>query len=136
MTAPSILWARIIFGALIVFVTYQTLIANAEPGGGLAIARWISEVLLSGFVSHDKVAHFLAYAALGAVAFFAQANVFGKVWLTPLWLAVYGGLLEILQGIGGVRMAEFNDELANALGAAAGVGGAYAVAALLRLRAA
>lgn len=132
-----LLWARAAFGALFVFVTFQTLIAEPDPiGSGLALARWISQAVLRGAVSADKVAHFVAYCALGATAFWAKVKPFGKTWPMPLGLALYGGLLEIIQGLGGVRDAEFADTVADMLGAYAGFGSAVFLLRFIRLRAA
>lgn len=67
----------------------------------------------------DKALHFLAYAGLG--------GWFGAVLIRPLhgWVVAtavtLGIMLEIIQGWSGLRVFEWADMVANALGALAGV---------------
>ena len=108
------------FALLIAFVTWQTLTPdpdNTEPS--IAIARFIAELLFHDARLGDKVAHFLAYSALGGSAAFAHLELANRRWLTIAALAAYGGLLEFLQGFGGVRLPELADALANSSGALA-----------------
>ncbi len=129
---------RVVFGVLIVAVTWLTLTPNPDDTrSGLALTRWLAEVLFRNESLGDKVAHFLVYALLGAAAVWADLTVFSRKWGVAVALALYGVALEGLQGLGGVRAPEFADALANASGAAAGLSGAsLAVAALRRMRAA
>ena len=60
----------------------------------------LSSLLFGDARYTDKLAHFAAYGALGAAAFWAQLILWGKKRWTPLALAAYGALLEGLQGIG------------------------------------
>jgi hypothetical protein len=130
-------WARVFFTALIVLVTYFTLVPDPDAASkGLAFARWISETIFRGAIPHDKVEHFLAYTALGAAAFFAQIRLFNNRYSVPLVLALYGGLLEVVQGLGGVRFVELADGVANTIGAYIGYGGSLLLAAFVRTRAA
>lgn len=116
------------FALLLFFVSWQTLTSDPEEAeSGLAIARLLAELLFHDAAYADKVAHFLAYAALGGSAGLGDLRVSGRRRLTLLLLAVYGMLLEFLQGLGGVRVAEFVDAFANASGALAGFAAAYAV---------
>lgn len=134
MTARKV-W-RGVFAVLIIFVTWQTLTPDpddTEPS--IAIARYIAELLFHDERLGDKVAHFFAYAALGASAAFAHLEIRGRRSIVVAALALYGALIEYLQGIGGVRVAEFADAIANLSGAAAAFPAALFIErALTRLR--
>ena len=109
---------RAIFFLLSIFITWQTLTPdpdNTKPS--LAIAEWIAKLLFHSGEQGDKVAHFCAYAALGATAAMAQFSFMGKRSFIICILALYGVVLEGLQGLGGVRDPELADALANSLGA-------------------
>ena len=121
----ALLWARVFFVTLLVFVTVVTLIPNPDDTAGFAAARFISSLLFGDDKFADKVAHVSAYGALGASAYWAQLIVYGKKRWTPLLLAAYGALLEGVQGIGGVRDPELADGIANAAGALIGFSGAW-----------
>jgi hypothetical protein len=124
--------ARIIFAALFVLVTYLTVTPNPDDlGAGMALTRWIAELLFGDAGLNDKVAHFLAYAALGASAAIAQIRLAGRGAATIGALVFYGGLLEGVQGLVATRDAELLDALANGLGALAGFSG---IAFLLHIR--
>lgn len=128
-------WARVSFAALLVLVTYFTLVPDPSAASkGIAIARWIAEVVFRGAVSHDKVEHFMAYTALGATALLAHFRLFNSRYSAPIVIALYGGLLEIIQGIGGVRDPELADGAANTLGVITGYGGMFLLASLFRTR--
>ena len=129
----SLLWARIAFGLLFMLVTFLTLTPNPDDTkSGLALTRWIAALLLGDAAFADKVAHFLAYALLGATAFWARIALFGERWIASVALALYGAGLEGLQGLGGVRAPELADALANAMGAGAGLAFGAGVATLMR----
>lgn len=133
MKQIPLLWPRTIFAALLLLVTFLTLTPNPEnTEAGFAFTRWIAALLFGDAGFADKVAHFLAYAALGAAAAWAQLALFTKRRVTALALALYGILLEIIQGLGGVRSPEVADAVANALGAISGLGGAIILAHLIR----
>lgn len=117
-------WLRILFATLFVVITYLTLTPNpVESEPGFALTRFISSMFFGDSKNADKVGHFLAYAALGYVAFWARLALFSKKWTVVAALALYGVLLEILQGMGGVRSPEVADAIANALGAVCGFAG-------------
>lgn len=119
---------RGVFAQLIFFITWQTLTPDpddTEPS--IAIARFIAELLFHDPRFGDKVAHFLAYSALGGAAAFAHINIANRRWLTIAALAAYGAFLEYLQGLGGVRVPEIADALANSSGVVA----AYPAALLI-----
>lgn len=111
---------RVVFAVVFACVTWLTLTPNPhDTRSSLAIARFIAEVLFHNQQFGDKVAHFLAYATLGATAAFAHLRIAGRRVPVIVALAAYGLLLEFLQGVGGVRVADFADALANASGALA-----------------
>ncbi|MHA7871602.1 MAG: hypothetical protein ACX939_04555 [Hyphococcus sp.] len=121
MTGSALLAARAVFALLLVAVTWLTLTTNpdnTEPG--FAVMRWIAELVFGDARYEDKFAHFTAYGALGVSAFWARLGPRRARYAPPVALALYGALLEGLQGLGGVRAAEFTDGAANALGAAVG----------------
>lgn len=128
-----LLLARGFFAALFLTVTYLTLTPNPEDTEtGFAVARWVAVFVLGDAGLADKVAHFMAYGALGAAAFWAQIDLFGRRWTLPLALAVYGAALEGVQGFGGVRSPELADAFANFLGVVAGYAGAMILARAVR----
>ena len=121
--AAFFLWAAV--------VAWQTLAPNPEESEtGLALARWIAETLFGSEAFGDKVAHFLAYAALGVLAALGEIRVFERHWPVLVGLAGYGAMLEVLQGMGGVRAPEAADAGANIAGAVCGY---FAVSAFFRL---
>lgn len=64
----------------------------------------------------DKVGHFGSYFLL--MFWFVQLYKKPSVRLGYLLFFIFmGGILEVLQGIGGVRFFEYSDMLANTLGA-------------------
>ena len=137
MIAAFAFWMRIVFGALAALITWLTLTPNPESAeSGFAFARAIAEALFADAALGDKVAHFLAYAALGVSAAWGRVWIAGLAWASPLALAAYGGGLELVQGLGGVRAAEAADALANGLGAVAGFAAALLASKLTALRAA
>ena len=117
---PRSYW-RIIFLCLLVLVTWLTLTPSTDDlDGGMDIMRWISSMLVGTPEWGDKIAHLLAYAALGGSA---AASEWGRarVRMTlALGLAIYGFGLEALQGLGQVREMSLHDGVANALGAIVG----------------
>lgn len=127
---------RGVFVLLLVIVTWQTLTPDPEETeSGLAIARFLAELLFHDEKFGDKVAHFLAYASLGGSAAFAGLRVAGRQSLMVVLLAAYGGVLELIQGLGGVRVAEFADAISNSSGAIAGFPAALLIArAAARMR--
>ncbi|MAW82051.1 MAG: hypothetical protein CMI63_17580 [Parvularcula sp.] len=133
MSRVAHLGPRVLFGLLFALVTYLTLTPNpddVEPG--FAVTRWISSLLFGDPKLADKVAHFLAYAALGAMAVWAHLTLFNKRRGAALALALYGVFLEWLQGVGGVRSPELADAVANGLGALSGAAGAVILNHLIR----
>lgn len=125
-------WWRIAFVALALFVTWQTLTPDPDDTeGGMAFARWIAQMIFHSVDMGDKVAHFMAYAALGGSAAFGQLRMLGQRAPVIAGVAVYGMALEGLQGLGGVRVPEIADALANAFGVLSSFAG---IAVLERVR--
>lgn len=135
MTNP-VFWARAAFMVLALLVGWLTLTPNPEDTqSGFALAQLIAEIVFGDPALTDKVAHFLAYAALGTLAFWSRLSLAGRAWAAPLALTAYGALLEGAQGLGGVRAMDGADAVANGLGAIAGYAGACLLARLYALRA-
>ncbi len=133
MKRISYLWPRVLFALLFTLVTYLTLTPNPDDTkASFAVTRWIATTLFGDAKLADKVAHFLAYGALGAMAVWANLKLLSKRLGLALALAAYGVLLEWLQGLGGVRSPELADAVANGLGALSGVTGAVILANLAR----
>jgi hypothetical protein len=111
--------ARFAFAAFLAFVTWQTLKPDPDDlEAGFDLARFIAAALFGSDAHADKVAHFMAYAGLGSVGGLARLAPAGALVAA---LALYGGALEILQGLGAVRVADWADAGANALGAMCGL---------------
>lgn len=115
----ALLYKFIHYGAAIAFWIVIAVVAWGELGPGTI-----------GFDVWDKLQHFAAYALLAAlITVTLEAR---KWWLWGLLgLVIYGGLLEILQGLVGRDMS-FLDEVANTLGVIAGGSLGWAFWALLR----
>ncbi|MEZ5892495.1 MAG: VanZ family protein [Parvularculaceae bacterium] len=129
----KVLWPRVIFGLLFALVTFLTLTPNPEDAkAGFEFTRRIAKLLFHDAALGDKVAHFLAYASLGAMGFWAEMTLFKRRRGAALGLAAYGIFLEWLQGVGGVRTPDVWDAVANGLGAVSGLVGAILLTAAIR----
>lgn len=127
-------YARAAFVALFLFVTYMTLTPDPkDTEGEMSIARWIATMLFGTAALGDKVAHFLAYATLSSCGALGRLTLFRRRSAFVVALCGWGVVLEVLQGLGGVRIADAADAAANALGAAAGAV-AFAAAETARRR--
>lgn len=73
----------------------------------------------------DKLLHFTAYFGLAGIATVALGRRTAAFW-AAFALASFGGILEIVQSFVG-RDAEWGDELANVVGACAGLAAAWAI---------
>ena len=87
---------------LVVLVCYLSLTSN-PPGLNIK------------FQYMDKVGHFFSYFIL--MGWFAQLyKTFNARLFYVLFFILLGILLEVLQGLGGVRFFEYSDMVANTLG--------------------
>lgn len=117
-----VLVMRVCFAGLLAAVTILSLIPDPDDvPGGPAFSRWLSEFFLGNEAHADKVSHFIAYGALGGAAVLAAFRVMGRALLLPVLLIAYSALLEVAQGLGGMRQADAVDILANAVGVTAGM---------------
>jgi VanZ family protein len=78
----------------------------------------------------DKVLHFTAYFGLTSLATVALRERGRAIW-AAFALALFGGILEIVQGFVG-RDAEWGDELANVVGVVTGLAAGLLTLQLLR----
>jgi VanZ family protein len=126
--------ARALFAALFLLVTYLSVTPDPDAAGpSLDFARWIANLLFGDEIYGDKVAHFLAYGALGLSAAAAHVRIARRFTFVVLGLALYGALLEGVQALGAVRQPEALDAFANAAGALSGGAGAALVSRLREL---
>lgn len=89
---------------LVLMICYLSLISN-PPGIDIEL-KYI-----------DKLGHFFSYFIL--MAWFAQLYKTSRSRLFYVMLFIFIGLiLEVLQGLGGIRFFEYSDMLANTLGIA------------------
>lgn len=89
---------------------------SPDDGGGSTILRYLANLILGDPAQHDKIGHFLAYAALAACAWLAFRN------RTAVALCfAYGALFELIQSMIPGRDASWLDMAANGTGVAAGV---------------
>jgi glycopeptide antibiotics resistance protein len=86
----------------------------------VAIVVWLSLIPHISWeppvIGWDKAQHFLAYG--GLMYWFAMA--FRRRWRWPVFLVALGAFLEFLQGLGGSRVPDVHDILANTLGVGMG----------------
>lgn len=111
--------ARLTALGLLVLIAFLSL--TPSPGhvdGGNPLLRALAELFLGDPSQHDKIGHFLAYAALGAAGAAALA---GRIGAAVLGATAYGALMELGQLLVPGRSAGFGDLLADLLGAIAGV---------------
>lgn len=80
----------------------------------------------------DKALHFFAYFGLSGMAFLALKGG-SKVPAALLSLAVFGGVMELLQGLTG-RDPDFYDEIANCAGILAGALTGYVILRLTKAK--
>lgn len=78
---------------------------------------------------HDKVNHIIAFFTL---AFFAKLLwPERRIWIKALWLAGFGAVIEILQGVMAAgREADWSDFVADVVAIAAGLAAARVILAL------
>lgn len=97
---PAVVSARILLGIALVLVAWQSLVP-------------VDDVLVQ--TTWDKFAHGLVFVVLGLIAAFALRR--NRPGFALLGLVLFGLMLEIAQGLSGVRSFEWLDLGADALGA-------------------
>ena len=90
----------------------------------ISFTAWLAKFLLGDPTSSDKIAHFLAYGALGFFTTLGFAPRKSRLLTVAAGIIVYGASLEVLQAMGGHRTGDIYDLLANSLGATCGIIGA------------
>jgi len=116
-----VVFMRLAFVAALAVVLWGSLApVTPDAGGGVPISRILSDFLFGSPAYADKVAHFIAYAGLGALAFWSRWRVFRVRWAWPFLLAAYGGVIEVAQGFTASRVADPFDATVNLAGAALG----------------
>lgn len=107
---------------LAVLVAIVSLVPNPEDmGPGLDWSAWIASLIWGDPTDGDKVAHFMAYTALG---FFSGLGfVKNRSTLAPVQLGIilYGAGIEVAQTFTHQRTGDLLDLAANGLGATSGV---------------
>lgn len=111
---------RICFFLVLVFVTYQTLAPASDIKTTFSIGEWISNRLFGHTEFGDKVGHFLAYGALGYLFVLGWKPPLRTLLLGVAGLTVYGGVLEVFQGLSVSRQMDPYDAIANFFGALLG----------------
>ncbi|MEO1251397.1 MAG: VanZ family protein [Pseudomonadota bacterium] len=130
----AVIAARAALAALLTFVAYLSVAPPGDtPESGFALAEALSLLLFGDAAFADKIGHFSAYAALGAVA------VPARLWraravFAPLALGFYGIVLEGFQMGLPARDADFFDGLANVAGAVVGFYGSSVALTVWRRR--
>lgn len=80
----------------------------------------LTPVPMDGPENFDKIVHVLLYVFLSGWFSLLVAKP-GNLWWSFTLLAVYGFIMEVLQGMTGYRSFEVADAIANSIGAALGV---------------
>lgn len=87
----------------------------------LAVVTWLSLTpeppSVPTFMGWDKGQHFAAYSFL--MYWFGMA--FSRHWRWPLFMFVWGLLMEVIQGLGELRTMDPYDMVANVIGVAGGL---------------
>lgn len=89
----------------------------------LGVCSWLALTPLPPapvFEFSDVLLHGAAFAYLALAARFAFPRA--PAWSIALWMIGYGALIEVAQGIGGARLAEWRDLAMDATGIALGLG--------------
>ena len=87
----------------------------------LALVAALSLLPIPGTGVNDKVSHLVTYFVLAGWFGLLAGNRSVLLW-SFAGLVAYGGLIELLQGMTSYRNAEWADLLADAIGAAVGIG--------------
>ena len=126
---------RVLFVIFFIIVTYASLTPDPDTldqSGG--IMKWLASLLLGSEDHGDKIAHFLAYGALGFCIFPGRLALFGRFALTFVALLGYGFLMEWMQSFSVERQTSMLDATANTAGLIAGLGAGYLFLNLFKRR--
>ncbi|WP_051882097.1 VanZ family protein [Parvularcula oceani] len=127
---PAILSAalRLLSVVLALGIAALSLMANpTDATGGVDPGAILSRLLFGTEAYGDKLSHGFVYGVLGLVGVLAWARSRTGLLVTLLVLLAYGGGIEILQALGGVRSGDPLDLAANAAGLICGGLGAWAL---------
>ena len=121
--------ARLATVVLTVAVMVLSLIPNPDDlTSASEFSTWLATLLLGDASQGDKISHFIAYAAISMAGVMGFARSVRSVILVFVFAILFGGLMELLQGMVDERQRDAYDFGANSLGALAGiVAGAIAV---------
>ena len=104
-----------------ILILFSLVPAQDDIPGANDIFSILGKIILGNPNMGDKIAHFVAYASVGATAFWGQVRLFGRVSATMVGLLILGGLLEFAQGSLSGRHPDFLDFIANSVGVASGL---------------
>ncbi len=87
----------------------------------LVVVTWLSLTpeppSVPTYIGWDKGQHFAAYAVLT----YGFGMTYRRVWRWALFLLGWGLLMEVIQGVGGLRTMDPFDMVANSIGVAGGL---------------
>ena len=126
---------RWLFAGLVILVTLLSLTPNPDDlPGGMEFTRWLAALLLGDAAQSDKVGHFLAYGTLAGAGVLGFVRPFSKLFMLPVILVLYGGVMELLQSRISVRVADWADFAANSSGVFIGAGAGLCLILLAKRR--
>lgn len=118
---------------LIILVGIVSLTPNTDDlDPALSLTAWLAKLFFGDPTSKDKVAHFLAYGAMGVFITLGWGRTLRDLGGIALFLILYGLLMEILQLAIGTRSGDVMDLLANCLGGFSGMAGALLMISLFQ----
>lgn len=125
-------FARVNTVILIILIAIVSLTPDSHDlDPALSLTEWLSRILFKRADLSDKIAHFLAYGALGLFATFGWGRRWRDLMTIFAFAIAYGLLLEILQLAFGARKGDGYDLLANVCGGGVGIMVALAVRSIL-----
>lgn len=114
--------ARLAAAALALAVLVLSLVPDPEDYGvDTDIFSHIAALVFGDPSLGDKVSHFTAYGVLAAATVAGFVRSWTRAVIVFGLLVLFGAALEVLQGLGGVRMRDGLDLLANVVGILAGM---------------
>jgi len=126
---------RALFPALLALVAWLSLTPDeATTSAGFSLVRRLAAFLFGEARHSDKLAHFLAYGALGGAYILAEIRPLGARLWGLMGIVLYGLALEGAQEFVDGRQPDVFDALANSFGAFAGAASALFLVRLRRGR--